>query len=105
MDFSTFVRKPFYVEAVEITKENLAEVAEFVGDLRKTEEGVPFIQVTRRGINVDRVFPGFWMTKMGDNIHCYSKRVFKQQFTPKTSEVEGWIRFLNHDDQKEEANA
>jgi hypothetical protein len=96
MDFTTFVRKPFTVEAVEVTRDNIAEIAELVGTLREKKDGTPYIQVNPRLVpNVYQVFPGFWMTKMGDNVRCYSKRVFKQQFTPNTPDIETWVKFLH----------
>jgi hypothetical protein len=81
MYFNTYIRKPFVVEAVEITEENINEVAEFVGTVRKKEDGTSYIQVDRRLIpNVYRVYPGFYMTRMGDNIRCYSAKIFTEQF-------------------------
>jgi hypothetical protein len=95
MEFAQFVRKPFVVEAVEVTEENIEEVSEFVGTLRKKDDGTPYIQVDRRLIpNVFRVFPGFWMTRMGDNIRCYSKRVFNDQFTEVTPDIQSWVTFM-----------
>jgi hypothetical protein len=81
MQFDTYARKPFVVEAVEITEENIEQVAEFVGTVRKKDDGTSFIQVDRRLIpNVYRVYPGFFMTKMGDNVRCYSPKIFRDQF-------------------------
>lgn len=102
MEFSTYVRKPFTVEAVEVTVDNIAELAEFIGTLRAKDNGTPYIQVDRRLVpNVFRVFPGFWMTKMNDNIRCYSSRVFLEQFILTNSEIEGWIAWINHEETHE----
>lgn len=96
MEFNTFVRKPFTVEAVEVTKDNIKDVAEFVGTLKEKDDGTPYIQVDRRLVpNIYRVYPGFWMTKMGDNVRCYSKRIFNEQFTQTTPEIDGWVKQLN----------
>jgi hypothetical protein len=104
MEFNTFIRKPFAVQAVEITEENIGEVAELIGTLRQKEDGTPFIKVNPRLVpNIYRVYPGFWMTKMGDNIRCYSKRIFHAQFTPNTKEIEGWVSFLNDSEPETEA--
>ena len=101
MEFTEFVRKPFLVEAVEVTADNIEEIAEFVGTLRKKDDGTPFIQVDRRLIpNVFRVFPGFWMTRMGDNIRCYSRRIFTDQFTEVTPEVKTWVEFMDKEEQR-----
>lgn len=95
MDFTTYVRKPFTVEAIEITRENIEELAPLIGTLRKKENGTPFIQVDRRLVpNVFRVYPGYWMTKMEDNIRCYAKRVFHEQFVETDDEIEGWINYM-----------
>lgn len=95
MDFVTFVRKPFVVEAVEVTTENISEVAKYVGDLREKEDGTPYILVDRRLVpNVFRVYPGFFMTKMGENVRCYSKKIFKEQFMPQTEEIKPWVDFM-----------
>ena len=98
MEFTTFVRKPFVVEAIEVTEENIKEIAEMIGTLREKENGVPYISVNRRLVpNLYRVYLGFWVTRMGDNIRCYSKRVFKQQFIETTPEVDNWVTYLNQD--------
>lgn len=96
MEFNTFVRKPFKVEAVEITEDNIEELAEFIGELREKDNGTPYIQVDRRLVpNIFRVYPGFWMTRMGDNIRCYSKKIFNEQFTQTTPEIDVWVNFMN----------
>lgn len=95
MDFTTFVRKPFVVDAIEVTAENIGEVAKYVGDLREKEDGTPYILVDRRLVpNVFRVYPGFFMTKMGENIRCYSRKIFKEQFTEQTVEIKGWVESI-----------
>jgi hypothetical protein len=89
MQFNTYTRKPFIVEAVEITEENILEIAEFVGTVRKKEDGTSYIQVDRRLIpNVYRVYPGFFMTRMGDNVRCYSPKIFNDQFDMIDSSIE-----------------
>ena len=96
LEFSTFVRKPFTVEATEVTIENIAEIAELIGVLKEKDNGTPYIAVDRRLVpNLYRVYPGFWMTKMGDNVRCYSKRVFKQQFVETNSEIESWVAYMD----------
>lgn len=95
MEFNNFVRKPFKVEAVEITVENIEEVAKLVGTLREKEDGSPFIQVDRRLVpNVYKVYPGFWMTRMGKNIRCYSKHIFEAQFIGVTPKIEEFLADL-----------
>jgi hypothetical protein len=105
LEFSEFIRKPFVVEAVEVTTENIAEVAKYVGEVREKDDGTPYIFVDRRLVpNVYRVFPGFFMTRMGDHVRCYSSKVFKDQFTETTPEIMTWVQFLNSDEQAAEAS-
>lgn len=83
--FRTFVRKPFEIEAVEITSDNIEQIAPMVGKLDKDQKtGTPFIEVDKELVpNMTRVWPGYWLTKMGDNIRCYASRVFADQFMEK----------------------
>lgn len=96
MDFITYVRKPFVVEAVEITLENIGELAQFIGSL-KEEDGTLFIQVDRRLVpNVFKVYPGFFMTRMGDNIRCYSRKIFREQFVMQTPDIKPWVDYMTN---------
>ncbi|MET0786192.1 MAG: hypothetical protein ABWY25_05760, partial [Paenisporosarcina sp.] len=98
-DFTTFVRKPFIVEAVEVTAENIADVAKYVGDLREKEDGTPYILVDRRLVpNVYKVYPGFFMTKMGENVRCYSRKIFRDQFIEQSEDMRPWLDFMNGND-------
>lgn len=102
MDMQEFVRKPFVVEAMKITAENIAEIAPLVGTL-KEKDGQPFIQVNRKKVpNLYEVHPGFWMTEMNGKIRCYSDRVFNEQFTGMTPEINSWVKFLNDTTEVEE---
>lgn len=83
MEFTHYARKPFTVEAVQVTKDNIAEIAALgVGELKTNDKGVPFIQVNRQVVpHVYRVYIGFWFTKTEDgNIRCYSRKVFGKQY-------------------------
>ena len=105
MEFTNFVRKPFTVEATEVTAENMAEVAELIGVLRVKDNRTPYIAVDRRLVpNLYRVYTGFWLTQMGDNVRCYSKRVFKQQFVESTSEIESWVEYISSDHRDEDVD-
>lgn len=96
--FSDFVRKPFIVQAIEITEDNIEDLAEFIGTIRKKPNGTPYIQVERTLVpNIFQVYPGFWMTKMGENIRCYSRRAFKEQFIDSSPDIEKWVEFLNRE--------
>ena len=101
MEYTTFVRKPFAVEAVEITTENIEELARYIGDLETKDDGTQYILVDRRKVpNVQRVYPGFWMTKMGDNIRVYSKKIFAQEFVESNDDIQQWLDFLSGKDEE-----
>ena len=96
MEFTQFVRKPFVVEAVKVTEANIGEVAKYVGELKQKDDGTPFIYVDRRLVpNVYRVYPGFYMTRMGDHIRCYSPKVFGEQFVVIDNEIQAWVDYMN----------
>lgn len=104
MDFISYARKPFSVEAVEVTVENISEIAKYVGDLKTKEDGTPYIQVDRRLVpSVFRVYPGFFMTQMGDNIRCYSPRVFNEQFVKNEGPIKEWVEFINGKEKAKDA--
>lgn len=97
MEFNDYVRKPFLVEAVEVTEDNIAEIAKYVGELREKDDGTPFIFVDRRLVpNIFRVYPGFYMTRMGDHIRCYSRKVFAEQFAAATPAIQEWVDFMQN---------
>lgn len=91
LEFTNYVRKPFAVEAIEVTEENIRDVARGlnIGTVKFDEEtGEPYILVDKKKIpNVNRVHPGYFVTKMGNNIRCYNPQVFPQQFTEITEDI------------------
>jgi hypothetical protein len=90
MDFKDYVRKPFTIKAVEVTDENFEEVAAFCGkSIQVTQKGDRFILVNRRIIPTGtKIFVGWWITVMDDNIRCYPPRSFESQFTKATESGE-----------------
>lgn len=103
MEFVKHVRKPFIVEAVEITNENIAEIALLVGTLREESGGRPYIHVNRNVVpGVLKVRPGYFMTRMGDNIRCYNRRVFMIQFCENTPEIENWVTYINENESEDD---
>lgn len=104
--FEKFIRKPFVVEALEITVDNIEELAQYIGKVRRRGDGSPYIFVDRRFIpGVDRVYPGFWITRIGDNTRCYSARAFKDQFTASTPEAEAWLAIFHDTEKKDVVDA
>lgn len=96
MESDKYVRKPFVVEAMEITEENIGQIAHLVGTLQMKADGTPYIQVNRKKVpNVYRVYPGFWLTKMEAGVRCYSKQIFEELFVRNTPDVEAWMNYIN----------
>jgi hypothetical protein len=96
LKFEDFVRKPYIIEAVQISEFNIAEIAPLIGELSKKEDGTPFIQANRELVPyVHRVYPGFWITRMNGQIRCYPRRTFFEQFTPVTEDVADWLETLD----------
>lgn len=87
LHFDTFVRKPFTVEAIQVTEENLKSVAKLIGQVQREPNGTRYIQTYKRKVpNITRVYVGYWVTKVenSDAIRAYSDRTFKNQFVKKT---------------------
>lgn len=88
MDFTTFIRRPFKVEAIEVTDENFDQIAELTGTVTENNDGVKCIDTDRKIVqNVFRIYVGFWVTKMGENLRGYSAKTFNEMFV-KESETE-----------------
>lgn len=98
--FDSYIRRPFEVEAIRITPENIEEVAVHVGTLQRTMNGTPYIVVDRNLVpNIARVYPGYYMTRMGNNTRCYSARIFEEQFVLRNVEVDaGWKLITENSD-------
>ena len=95
MQFEQFVRKPFVVQAIQITEENIEELAKFIGTLERKDDGRPYIQVDKTKVpNLFRVYPGFWMTRMGKNTRCYAENIFAKEFKPSTPELESHVKAI-----------
>lgn len=104
----SFVRKPFTVQAIQVTDENMQALCDQfklgrVQPKRGTE--LQYIIVDKEVVpNVFRIHAGFWLTKMGNNIRAYSAKTFSDQFTFGTYEVQRWARLItNADNPKQEA--
>lgn len=86
MQFQTYQRRPFQVEAVQVTLENIEEIAEMVGVLKHKGDGTPYIEVEKDVKkakfvpNIFNVHLGYWVTRMGNTTRCYSPKVFNSQY-------------------------
>ena len=104
MEFKEYVRKPFVVEAVQITQDNIEELAKYIGTIGYKDDGTAYIQVDRTKIpNIDRVYVGFYMTKIGRNTRCYSYRAFTMQFVENDEVVKTWVDYINKPAEEEQS--
>lgn len=81
IEFKEYVRKPFYIKAVQITPENIHDLAHLVGTVQYKSNGQPYILVDNTKVpNMEKVFCDSWLTVLDLNVRCYTDRVFKYQF-------------------------
>lgn len=96
IEYTDYVRKPFIVKAVEITEDNIEEIAKDLGQLKHKEDGTPYIGVRKGAVpNVSKVFVGWFMTQHGKRTHCYAPKVFHNQFVENTLSVNTYVEFIN----------
>lgn len=80
MEFTTYIRKPFSIDAVQITEDNMKDVAKLIGKIR-TRDGVRYIAVDPRVVPVVRhAYVGWYLTRFEDSYRCYTPKLFKSQF-------------------------
>lgn len=71
---------PFLIEAIEITDENIEEVAEMIGTL-KIKGGNKVIEIDRRVVpNIYKAYVGWYLTKLDNQYRVYSPTTFSKQF-------------------------
>jgi len=81
LDYVNFARRPFVLDAVEITEENIAEVAELVGTIETRENGDRYIRVDPSKMQmVSFVYLGWWFTNIENHYRAYKPHLFHSQF-------------------------
>lgn len=79
-----YVRKPFEVEAVEVTEENIEDVAEWCQGTLMSDNR-PFIKVrVARALNErqTKAYPGDWVLYAGTGFKVYTPKAFHKTFEP-----------------------
>lgn len=89
----TYVRKPFLVDAIQVTADNMQEVAKWAqGDVRITHEAFvhggkkgsrPYVHVRVQrplGERQTMAFEGDWVLYAGTGYKVYSNKAFKETF-------------------------
>lgn len=95
LDYEIFVRAPFKIEAVEVTDENIYDIAEMLGSkiFSDTRTGNIFIGVDHEQMpGIYRIYAGFWVTRMGHRFRAYSQQRFLKEFVKLTDGVQGWVK-------------
>lgn len=96
IEYVDVVRRPFKVKAVQITEDNIEKLAQYIGDVKRDDDGTIYILVDRRLVPaVSKVYVGFWMTRIGKQTRVYSNRIYKQDFMAMTDSVQEWLDFLD----------
>ena len=91
----TYVRRPFQVQAFEITRDNIAELAPHVGELCD-DNGNPFIKSDKKKVgNNFKVWPGFFATVLKGQVRCYSRKTFFDQFGELNEKTGPVVEFLH----------
>lgn len=105
-EYSEFVRKPFKVEATQVTKENMDEFCKLLGfkkKIQKKPDGTPYIHVDTKIIPKGfRIFEGWYVTRMphprDENeivYHAYREDAFWAQFAAMDN---GWRALIEAQD-------
>lgn len=84
-----FVRKPLYINAVQVTHENMNEVAQWSGGEVRTARNPktllhdPFVHIAVVGAKHQRqtmAFQGDWVLHFRDHFKIYTKKAFPESF-------------------------
>jgi hypothetical protein len=101
MIVNKYARKPFYVDAVQVTAENMAEVAQWCGGRVETTVEInshSFIKVkVKRPISArqTKAFIGDWVLKAGAGYKVYTAEAFDKSFDALTIREQKAPVFLN----------
>ncbi len=101
MEMMNFLRKPFIVEAVEITEGTIKEVAALVGRLKYNEDsGDPYIVVDRKKVpNCEQAHIGDYLTVFLNRYRIFSAEQFTKQFVYADDDLKAWVSTLRGDDE------
>lgn len=100
MKTEKYVRKPFDVDAVQVTAENMEEVAKWCkGKIETTEDTkLPFIRVDVPRVLTEKqtkAFVGDWVLYAGSGFKIYTNRAFKGVFVPAEKDKPQELRTVN----------
>lgn len=91
LETTTYARKPFYIEAVQVTAENMDHVAKWVdGTIHETENGEKYIKVkVHRPLNVrqTQAYVGNWVLSAGTGFKVFTNKAFHANFDRKVDDI------------------
>lgn len=84
LKISKFARRPFFVEAVEVTADNMQEVANWCnGNVSQNSRGEHYVKVRvhqSRSERQTQAFPGDWVLYANTGFKVYTPRAFDSNF-------------------------
>jgi hypothetical protein len=92
MQTEQFLRKSFPVEAVQVTEENMQEVAAWCNGRIRTEDGKTYIKVfVHNPLKEEQTMahPGDWVLYAGKGFKIYKDVAFRKTFDKKDEELAG----------------
>lgn len=91
LETTKYARKPFHVDAVRVTAENMAEVAQWVnGDIRPDKDGKQFVKVRVARPMSERqsqAYVGDWVLYAGTGYKVYTHKAFLASFEQESVET------------------
>jgi hypothetical protein len=97
MDIKKYDRKPFTVEAVQVTPQNAEKVAEWCGGrvemvstpMMGTRMDLPAVVVPGKGSNKDEIAQvGSWVVVRKNTARMYKRQAFESSFQPSVEQIE-----------------
>lgn len=96
MEITRYIRKPFYVEAIQVTPENLEDVAIWChGQVFDKEETYVKVPVKRpHSVRQTFAYIGDWVLKSEQNFKVYTTGSFEKNFHADTYQEERFEEIL-----------
>lgn len=84
IESTRYVRKPFYIDAVQVTTENLEDIAKWVeSEVRHDVDGTKYVKVrVHRPLNdrQTKAYVGDWVLKAGGGFKVFTPKAFASNF-------------------------
>jgi hypothetical protein len=91
LEISKYVRKPFHIDAVQVTAENIADIAAWAeGDVRSDSENAKYVKVrVHRPLNdrQTKAYIGDWVLYAGTGFKVYTPKAFANSFEPASTQL------------------